>query len=76
MPHGGVEPVLAQVSFTRNAAVTPMIEYQNVLNESKQFFFRENTKSVNGYIYPPESPGVGIEIDESKVEAERGISYS
>ncbi len=76
MPHGGVEPVLAQVSFTQNAAVTPMIEYQNVLNESKQFFLKQTTKPVNGYIYPPQGPGVGIEIDESKVEAERDISYS
>ncbi len=76
MPHGGVESVLAQVSFTQNAAVTPMMEYQNVLNESKQFFLKQSTKPVNGYIYPPESPGVGIEVDESKVEAERDISYS
>jgi L-alanine-DL-glutamate epimerase-like enolase superfamily enzyme len=74
MPHGGVEPVLAQISFTQNAAVTPMMEYQNVLNESKQFFFKQTTKPVNGYIYPPQSPGVGIEIDENKVEAERDIS--
>ena len=76
MPHGGVEPVLAQVSFTQNAAVTPMMEYQNVLNESKQFFFKQTTKPVKGYIYPPEGPGIGIELDESKVEAERDISYS
>jgi L-alanine-DL-glutamate epimerase-like enolase superfamily enzyme len=75
IPHGGVEPVLAQVAFTQNAAITPMMEYQNVLNVWKQFFYKHTTRPADGYIYPPVGPGIGIELDESKIETEKDISY-
>ena len=75
IPHGGVVPVSAHVSFALNAALTPWIEYQNVLNVSKQFFFKYPLAPVNGFVHFPTKPGIGLDIDESKVESEEEVSF-
>ena len=75
IPHGGVVPVCANISFALNLETTPWIEYQNVLNESKQFFYKDALKPVNGFISPPTKPGIGLDIDQNKVESEKDVSF-
>jgi len=75
IPHGGVEPVCTHLTFALSPAVTPTIEYQNVLNESKQFFYKYDAKPHNGFINLPEAPGVGCDIDMSKVESEKDVNF-
>jgi len=75
IPHGGVVPVSAHISFALNAALTPWVEYQNVLNESKQFFYKDPIKPVNGFIGLPTRPGIGLDIDESKVESDKEVRF-
>lgn len=74
IPHGNSVPVNAQISFAQNSAVTPMMEYQILFNERVQFFFKNPVKPVNGFITPPTAPGVGLDLDESKIESEREIN--
>jgi L-alanine-DL-glutamate epimerase-like enolase superfamily enzyme len=74
IPHGNSVPVNAQISFAQNSAVTPMMEYQIIHNEGVQFFLKNPVKPVNGFITPPTAPGVGLDLDESKIESEREIN--
>jgi len=76
IPHGSSVPVNAQVSFAQNSVVTPMMEYLVVLNETLQFFLKNPVKPVDGFITPPTAPGVGLELDESKIESEQDINWS
>ncbi len=74
IPHGGSVPN-AQVSFAQNSVVTPMVEYLVIHQEIGQFFLKNPVKPVNGFITPPTAPGVGLDLDESKIESERDIKW-
>jgi len=74
IPHGGSVPVNAQVSFAQNSVVTPMMEYLVAWQKIAQFFLKNPVKPVNGFITPPTASGVGLELDESKIESEREIN--
>jgi len=73
--HGSLVPVSTQISFAQNSVVTPMIEYQVVGQEIVQFFLKNPVKPVNGFITPPTAPGVGLDLDESKIESERDVRW-
>jgi L-alanine-DL-glutamate epimerase-like enolase superfamily enzyme len=75
IPHGGSVPANAQVSFAQNSVITPMMEYLVIFNEISQFFLKNPVKPVNGFITPPTAPGVGLDLDESKIESERDIKW-
>lgn len=75
IPHGSSVQVNTQVSFAQNSVVTPMMEYLVTLQEVLQFFLKNPLKPVNGFITPPTVPGVGLELDESKIESERDIRW-
>ncbi|MFC1899908.1 enolase C-terminal domain-like protein [Chloroflexota bacterium] len=73
IPHGDVASVSAQISFAQNCTVTPMLEYQVIYQEARQFFFKNPVIPVNGFITPPTAPGMGIDLDDSKIESEQDI---
>ena len=50
-----------------------MIEYQVVFQKIRQFFLKHPVKPVNGFIYPSTIPGLGLELEESKIDSERDI---
>ena len=76
IPHVYVPAASAQIAFTLNAMTTPMLEYHYILGEIYQFFLEEPTKPKQGYFYPPEAPGIGITIDEEKVQTEKQLTFS
>lgn len=76
IPHGCMPHINAQVSFANNAVLVPMMEYLVVLNEMWQYFLKTPLKPVNGFFSPPDKPGIGIELDESRIESERELSWS
>jgi len=71
IPHGGSVQVNANISFALNCVMTPLMEYLIVRNEATQFFFKNPYKPVDGHFILPTAPGIGIELDESKIESER-----
>ena len=75
IPPGHVAAVNAQISFAQNSVVTPMMEYLIVPQEVQQFFLKNPVKPVDGFITPPTAPGVGLDLDESKIESERDIKW-
>jgi len=76
IPHVYVPAASAQIAFTLNAMTTPMLEYHYILGEIYQFFLEKPTKPKQGYFYPPEAPGIGITIDEEKVQTEKQLTFS
>ncbi|MBW1801964.1 MAG: mandelate racemase/muconate lactonizing protein, partial [Deltaproteobacteria bacterium] len=76
IPHGVSIPVTAHVSFAQNAAIVPMMEYLVVEQERLQHFMKTPLKPVNGFVTPPMAPGVGLDLDENKIESERDIRFS
>jgi len=75
VPHVYVPAASAQVAFTQNAMVTPMLEYHYILGEVYQFFLQQPLKPIQGYFYPPETPGVGLNVDEDKIESEKEVTF-
>ena len=75
VPHVYVPAASAQVAFTQNAMMIPMLEYHYILGEIYQFFLQQPLKPIQGYFYPPEVHGVGLDVDEEKVESEREITF-
>ncbi len=65
----------AHLAFAQNTVVVPMLEYLLVEQERFQFFFKEKLKPVDGYLYPPTSPGLGMELDEARILSEREIRF-
>ena len=76
IPHGVSVPVTAQVSFAQNPVTVPMMEYLIVEQERLQHFMKNPVKPVNGFVTPPAVPGVGLDLDENKIESEREISWT
>jgi L-rhamnonate dehydratase len=76
IPHGISMQATAHVAFAHNAVVVPMLEYLIAEQERFQFFFRETIKPVEGYLYPPTSPGLGMDLDESKIVSCNQIRFA
>lgn len=76
IPHGVSMQATVNVAFTQNGVTVPMLEYLIVEQERLQFFMKERITPVEGYIPAPTSPGLGIVIDQDRIESEREISFT
>ena len=76
IPHGHSTPTTAQFIAAQPPTLCPILEYLIKWNEIHQFFFRTPLKPVNGMISVPTGPGMGIELDEGKIENERELRWS
>jgi L-rhamnonate dehydratase len=54
----------------------PMVEYLVKWNELLQFFWKEPVKPDAGVVTVPDRPGLGVEIDPDKIEAEEELGWS
>ena len=75
IPHGHSVPVNAHLTAAQSPGLTPYIEYLVQWNEVLQFFLKDPVKPVNGQISVGENPGLGLEIDESKVKERRLLTW-
>jgi L-alanine-DL-glutamate epimerase-like enolase superfamily enzyme len=53
----------------------PLLEYLIKWNAIHQFFFKNPIVPVNGEVTLPTGPGIGMELDESKITERRDISF-
>ena len=75
IPHVYLPAASAHVAFTFNQMTVPMLEYHYILGEIYQFFLENPTRPEKGYFHPPTHPGIGITIDEAKVENDKIINF-
>jgi len=76
VPHGVSVQATLQVSFAQNTVLVPMMEYLIVEQERLQHFLKDPIRPVNGFVTPPAAHGVGLDLDENKIESERDINWS
>lgn len=76
IPHGHSVPVNAHLTAAQSPATTPMIEYLVQWNEILQFFWTEPVKPVDGCITVSDLPGLGLVVDDSKVERRKTLYQS
>ncbi len=75
IPHGHSSHATAHLIASQPPTVTPIQEFLIKWNAIHQFFLEEPLNPVNGMITVPDTPGMGIAIDESKVESERELRF-
>ena len=70
IPHGHSTPAGIHFSVTQSPIHTPYQEYLVKWNEVHQFFLAYPVKPVNGMIEAPNTPGMGMDLDPSKIDRE------
>jgi L-alanine-DL-glutamate epimerase-like enolase superfamily enzyme len=68
VPHGHSVHAAVHVIAAQSPAVCPMAEFLLRANESKQHFRKHRVWPERGSVALPQEPGLGLAIDESKVE--------
>lgn len=67
--HNSSVPLGAHLATACPASFAPINEYLLTISPTRQFFFAQPCHPRGGLLVPGEAPGVGLDIDESKVEA-------
>jgi L-rhamnonate dehydratase len=75
IPHGHSTPATAHLIASQPANLCPLLEYLIKWNEVHQFFLKTPLKPINGVVTLPDTPGLGMELDESKIEQQRVLSW-
>jgi L-alanine-DL-glutamate epimerase-like enolase superfamily enzyme len=75
IPHGHSTPANTHVTASLSPSLSPMQEYLLKWNEVHQFFLKHPVKPVHGSITIPQLPGIGMELDESKIEKSREMQW-
>jgi L-rhamnonate dehydratase len=68
IPHGHSTPATAHLIASQPAPLCPLLEYLVKWNEVHQFFLKNPLKPTNGVVTLPTTPGLGMELDEAKIE--------
>jgi len=69
IPHGHSVPANANLSFALSPTLAPLIEYLVKWNVVHQWFLRHPVEPRNGLITPPTQAGLGMQLDEDKIES-------
>ena len=75
IPHGHSTPASIHVIAAWPEPTTPLLEYLIKWNEVHQFFLKHPVKPVNGMVSVPGGAGMGMELDESKIERRVAVNF-
>ncbi len=73
--HGHAIAVPLHIAASQSPQVVPMIEYLVNMQERNQFFHSTILRPVNGALDLPTSTGLGIDLDPSRVQHRREVSF-
>jgi L-rhamnonate dehydratase len=68
IPHGHSVPATVHLIAAWPPTTCPLLEYLVKWNEIHQFFLKYPIKPANGQVTLPTRPGIGMELDEAKIE--------
>jgi L-alanine-DL-glutamate epimerase-like enolase superfamily enzyme len=69
IPHGHSTPAGLHFTLAQSPALTPYQEYLVKWNAINQFFLTDRLEPLNGVLAQPTSPGLGMDLDEARIEA-------
>ncbi len=75
IPHGHSTPASAHLIAAWPEPTTPLLEYLIKWNEVHQHFLATPLKPVDGKITLPTAPGLGMELDEAKMEKREELTF-
>ena len=75
IPHGHAVPITVHLLASQPPTTCPLLEYLIKWNEIHQFFFKHPIKPVHGEVGLPTVPGVGMSLDETKIQERRELSF-
>lgn len=75
IPHGHSVPANAHLSFALPVTLVPMLEYLVKWNVIHQWFLRDRVEPKDGCVSLPGGPGLGMDLDESRIEGRRELSF-
>ncbi|MCG8509062.1 MAG: hypothetical protein MI741_07515, partial [Rhodospirillales bacterium] len=70
IPHGSSTPAGIHFSVLQSPVHTPMIEYLVKWNQINMHFLKNPLWPEAGDILTPSTPGLGMEFDDERIEAE------
>jgi len=76
IPHGHSTPASAHLIASQPTSVCPLLEYLIKWNEIHQFFLKTPLKPERGVVHIPETPGLGMDLDEAKIESQRIVRWT
>jgi L-alanine-DL-glutamate epimerase-like enolase superfamily enzyme len=72
-PHGHSLHAALHVAAAMPANALPQVEFLILHQPHKQRFMRGYLQPERGVLCPPETPGLGIELDEGKIDEKREV---
>ena len=76
IPHGHSTPASAHLIASQPTSVCPLLEYLVKWNEIHQFFLKTPLKPERGVVRIPETPGLGMDLDEAKIETQQVMHWA
>jgi L-rhamnonate dehydratase len=76
VPHGHSTNATAHLIASQPASLCPILEYLIKWNVIHQWFLYQPLTPVGGVVKLPDTPGLGMDLDESKIEEQRPLSWS
>jgi L-rhamnonate dehydratase len=73
VPHGHSVPANVNFTFSQPPTLVPMVEYLVKWNILHQWFLKNPVHPVQGAVGLPTAPGLGMDIDEDKVESRQEL---
>lgn len=75
IPHGHSVPATVHLIAAWPVTTCPLLEYLIKWNEIHQFFLKYPVKPVNGEVTLSTQVGIGMELDEAKIESQQEITF-
>ena len=73
--HGHSLLAALHVAGSQSPGVVPYVEYLVQHQQAKQYFHQVTYQPENGLVRLPELPGLGIVLDDTRIEARREVSF-
>jgi L-alanine-DL-glutamate epimerase-like enolase superfamily enzyme len=75
IPHGHSTPASTHFIASQPVTTCPLLEYLIKWNEIHQYFLKYPVKPVDGYVELNDRPGMGMELDEEKIEKREEVRF-